>query len=247
MITMKRRFIDSIDKKSFCILAICVFIGSCSKEDEVITPKLTTYNESVVSYFKEIALGFEFGNASQITRRWEHDMKIFIGGQPTAELLAETNRIADEINDLSTTGFQIELVSDTLQSNFYIYYGSGDSYASIFPSQSSLVASNWGLFTIFWDGSQKLIKGYMYVDIFRANLTEQKHLLREELTQSLGLAKDSNLYPESIFQQSFSTKTTEYAPIDRDLVRLLYHPQMKVGLNRNEVDDVLRGILLAEQ
>jgi len=31
------------------------------------------------------------------------------------------------------------------------------------------------------------------------------------------------------------------------LVRLLYHPRMKVGLNRNEVDNVLRDILLAEQ
>lgn len=72
-------------------------------------------------------------------------------------------------------------------------------------------------------------------------------MLREELTQSLGLARDSNLYPESIFQQSFSTKTTDYAPIDRDLIRLLYHPEMKVGLNRDEVDNLLRDILLTEQ
>jgi hypothetical protein len=87
----------------------------------------------------------------------------------------------------------------------------------------------------------------MYVDVYRASLIEQKHLLREELTQSLGLAKDSNLYPESIFQQSFSTKTTEHAAIDRDLVRLLYHPEMKIGLNRDEVDNRLRSILFAEQ
>ena len=87
----------------------------------------------------------------------------------------------------------------------------------------------------------------MYVDINRASLLEQKHLLREELTQSLGLARDSELYSESIFQQSFSTKTTEYAPIDRDLVRLLYHPKMKVGLDRDQVDKLLREILLEEQ
>jgi hypothetical protein len=239
--------IQNLNKNLFYLLALGIFIASCSKDDESNSPKLTAYNESVVRYFEEVALGFEFGNASEITRRWEGNMKIFIGGQITPELLAETNKIINEINDLSTTEFMIELVSDTLQSNFYIYFGSGDSYARIFPSLSNLVVSNWALFNVFWDGSNTLVEGYMYVDVRRADLTEQKHLLREELTQSLGLARDSYLYSESIFQQSFLTKTTEYAPIDRDLVRLLYHPRMMIGLNRNQVDDVLRAILFDEQ
>ncbi len=71
---------------------------------------------------------------------------------------------------------------------------------------------------------------------------EQKHLLREEFTQSLGLARDSQLYMESIFQSNWTT-TIKYAPIDRDLIRLLYHPKMSVGLNEFEVDNALREIL----
>ena len=228
-------------------LAISIFISACSDDDETISPELDAYNLSVVNYFKEVALGFEFGNASEVTRRWSGNMKIFIGGNPTSELLLELDKIVSEINDLSTTGFMIGSVSDTLQSNFYIYFGSGDSYASLFPSQSTLVTSNFGLFSVFWNGSNELIRGYMYVDVFRANQTEQRHLLREELTQSLGLAKDSPLFAESIFQKSFSTKTTEYAQIDRDLIRLLYHPEMEIGLNENQVDVVLTDILLAEQ
>jgi hypothetical protein len=236
-----------MNKNLYYFFGIGILLSSCSREDETISPKLNAYNESVVEYFKEIALGFEFGNASEITRRWESNTKIFIGGNPTAELLLELDKIVSEINELSTTQFIVETVSDTLQSNFYIYFGSGNSYASIFPSQSSLVGSNFGLFSIFWNGSNELVSGYMYVDIFRANQTEQKHLLREELTQSLGLGKDSPLYSESIFQQSYSTKTTEYAQIDRDLIRLLYHPKMKIGLDEVQVDAVLEGILLAEQ
>lgn len=236
-----------MNKRLLYFFVLFVFIASCAKENEVVAPKLTAYNASVVSYFKEIALGFEFGTASQITRRWEGNMKVFVGGKPTPELLTELNRIIVEINVLTTTKFVIESVSDTTQSNFYIYFGSGDSFARKFPAVSGYVATNVGLFSIFWDSSNELFRGYMYVDIFRANQTEQKHLLREELTQSLGLGKDSYLYPESIFQQSFSTKTTEYAKIDRDLVRLLYHPKMRIGLDRNEVDAALQSILLAEQ
>ncbi len=239
-------------KNLYYVLALSIFISSCANDEDTIaptiSPKLTAYNQRVVNYFKEVALGFEFGNASEITRRWEGGMKIFVGGNPSNELISELDKIISELNDLSTTQlFKIESVSDTLQSNFYIYFGSGNSYATIFPSQASLTASNFGLFTIYWDGNNELFRGNMYVDIFRTNQTEQRHLLREELTQSLGLAKDSSLYPESIFQQAFSTKTTEYAQIDKDVIRLLYHPQMTVGLNRNEVDAVLKEILLAEQ
>ena len=245
--TLKRSRNHRITKNLLLVLAASIFLVSCSKDDEAIAPGLTAYNESVVDYFKEVALGFEFGNESKITRRWEGNMKLFIGGKPTPALLAETNRIVGEINDLANNEFNVEVVSDSLQSNFYIYFGSGNSYAAIFPSQSSYVASNWGLFSVSYTSSSVLFKGHMYVDINRANLIEQKHLLREELTQSLGLARDSDLYPESIFQQSFSTKTTEYAPIDKDLIRLLYHPKMKVGLDRDQVDKLLREILLAEQ
>jgi hypothetical protein len=241
------KWMNRVNKKLLFVLATSVFLVSCSKDDEAIAPGLTAYNESVVDYFKEVALGFEFGNESKITRRWEGNMKLFIGGKPTPALLAETNRIVGEINDLANNEFNVEVVSDSLQSNFYIFFGSGNSYAAIFPAQSSFVASNWGLFSVSYPSSGVLFKGHMYVDINRANLIEQKHLLREELTQSLGLARDSDLYPESIFQQSFSTKTTEYAPIDKDLIRLLYHPKMKVGLDRDQVDKLLRDILLAEQ
>ena len=247
MTRIKRSRIHRITKNLLVVLVASVFLVSCSVDDEAITPGLTAYNESVVSYFKEVALGFEFGNESKITRRWEGNMKLFIGGKPTPALLAETNRIVNEINDLAANEFKVEVVGDSLQSNFYIFFGAGVSYATIFPAQSSFVASNWGLFSVSYTSSSVLFKGHMYVDINRANLLEQKHLLREELTQSLGLATDSDLYPESIFQQSFSTKTTEYAAIDRDLIRLLYHPKMKVGLDRDQVDKLLRDILLAEQ
>lgn len=235
-------------KIAFYLVIGSIFLFSCSKDEEEILPtdELTEYEIDVIDYFKEIALGFEFGNASEITRRWSTNMKIFIGGTPTSELLTELNTIVSDINSLSTSGFSLEIVSDSLQSNYYIYFGSGSSYSEIFPSLSNLVESNWGLFNIFWNGSNELYTGYMYVDIFRANSNEQKHLLREELTQSLGLAKDSFQYTESIFQQAFSTKVTEYAQIDEDLIRLLYHPQMRIGLNASQVDSRLRNILQSE-
>ena len=86
----------------------------------------------------------------------------------------------------------------------------------------------------------------MYIDIFRADFIEQKHLLREELTQSLGLARDSDRYVNSIFQSSW-TQTLRYSDLDKDLIRLLYHPKMSTGLDATHVDGVLSEILLSEK
>ena len=63
----------------------------------------------------------------------------------------------------------------------------------------------------------------MYVDTERCtSIDAQKHLLREELTQSLGLFNDSDKYPNSIFQQAW-TETTEYSEIDIKMIHMLYN------------------------
>ena len=172
-------------------------------------------------------------------------MKIYVGGAGSSSLINELGKIVTEVNGIATDGFSIEVVSDSLRSNFYIYLGSADEYAAIYPSLSELVKTNWGLFSVKYNGANELDQGNMYVDIYRADLTEQKHLLREELTQSLGLGNDSEKYGDSIFQSSW-TRTNSYAPIDADLIELLYHPKVTIGLDAAQVDQLLGQILLED-
>jgi hypothetical protein len=235
---------NKIVLKNFYKLILLFSILSCS-EDEDVSLNLNEYDLEVISYFKDIALGFEFGSASEVTRKWCSELKIFIGGDVSTELSEELNKIVNEIENLTTDNLSIQIVNDSSLSNYYIYFGSGEKYASIFPSQENYINSNWGLFSVWWTNNC-IDRGHMYVDIFRANNTEQKHLLREEFTQSLGLAKDSNRYPFSIFQSSW-TRTLTYTDLDKDLIRLLYHPKMKTGLDVIRVDEKLREILLSEK
>lgn len=222
-----------------------ISIDSHDNDGENNQSNLTQYQIDVINYFKDIALGFEFGTASAITRKWKTNLKIFVGGKDSSVLKLELNKIKDEINNLAKDGFEINIVNDSVASNYYIFLGSGQDYAKIYPNLENYVNNNWGLFNIYWNSDNVLNYGHMYVDTERANPQEQKHLLREELTQSLGLGKDSEKYPNSIFQSSW-TQTTEYLPIDRDLIRLLYHPEMKIGLNHNTVEEVLIQILQNE-
>jgi hypothetical protein len=227
-------------KKILFALCFSGVLFSCSSDDE--KPALSIYQNEVITYFQEIALGFEFGSATEVTRKWQSEMKIFIGGTPDTELSNELQSIITEINTLATDGFEITITPDSLASNCYIFFGSASEFVSRYQPASSSVGNNWGLFFVFFDGGNRLYRALIFIDIHRANESEQMHLLREELTQSLGLAKDSPRYSESIFQQSWTT-TTSYSPIDRDLIRLLYHPGMFTGLTRETSHEVLTQLV----
>ena len=47
--------------------------------------------------------------------------------------------------------------------------------------------------------------------------------LREEITQSLGFVNDSYSYPMSIFQESKYIPITEFADIDKEIIKRLYN------------------------
>lgn len=225
------------------VFPIIGFLSFGCSDPEVKPDQLSVYRNDVTDYFAEVALGFEFGSASRVTRKWNNEIKIFIGGEKSTEMLDELDRILTELEELSTE-FSFSITADTSQSNYYIFFGSGSSFAARFPPAQQHVATNWGLFYVYFNASNEIHGAAMYVDTERATQAEaRKHLLREEFTQSLGLARDSDRYPQSIFYAPWTT-VTEYSPIDRDLIRLLYHPSMPTGLDETAVRNLLKDLLI---
>ena len=169
-------------------------------------------------YFNEIALKSEFRGDRKNVLKWTSDMKIFVDGDKKGYLITELNRIVKELNDIIDP-IDIKIVSSKQESNYVIYFGNyknfENNYKIYYPN---LLESNYGYFEVTANNS-----GFMYVDITRTSTVDgQKHLLREELTQSLGLLNDSYKYPESIFYQGWTT-TTEFADIDKELIDMLYN------------------------
>lgn len=238
------KFRNTFLHKYCCITLIFFFCFACSDEEEPIS----SYDESVIAYFKSIALGFEYGANSNITRKWRSPMKIFVGGDKhNAVLLSDLDQTIMNINNLVTDGFRIETTTDSAASNCYVFFGSREEFVSLFPDASGSMGTNLALFDVWWD-ADVLNRARIFIDISTTTPLQQKSLILEEVTQSIGFGRDSPMYPESIF---FETEAdggfaTEYAERDRDLIRLLYHPQMRIGLSANEVDPVLRKILKSE-
>ena len=192
----------------------------------------------VLDYFKEVAFGSEFGELIEGIARWETDVKIFVSGQYPTYLDTELAKIIDEINSLSRS-IQLSRTLSRQEANYLIHFGTAEEYAEIEPQARPYIEENWGLLWVYWNAENEIYQGSMYVDMERTqdDRAVQKHLLREELTQSLGLINDSYTYPESIFYQDW-TRTTEYAEIDKRLIDILYSDAIEPRMTKQEVEAV---------
>jgi hypothetical protein len=177
--------------------------------------------DSVKTYYKKVAFGNEFTNDTSGERKWENDVKIFVLGKKDPELMTELSRIVKELNDLIIP-INIQVVDNKDNANVLVLFGSKQDFINLDKTIEPYVKLNEGLFKINHEG-KKITNGEMYVNT-EGTLTEKekKHLLREELTQLLGLCNDSYKYKNSIFYQGW-TDTTEYAEIDKELIKLLYN------------------------
>ena len=179
------------------------------------------YSDAAKKYFNEICYGSEHRGRSKILKRWRGDVKIYVEGDKKSYLMTELNTIVNELNSIINP-IDIRIVNNKSQANYVIYFCSGNEYVRQKPAAKNYINNNWGLFFVSsMDGT--IYNGSMYVDIYRCKTySGQKHLLREELTQSLGLMNDSYSYSNSIFYQGW-TETTSYAPIDIEIIEMLYN------------------------
>ncbi len=234
---------------------VLVLFFSCTKEEadfvaesqeyELLyyTPPRYNSKSGVMRHFLNVALGTEYGSGFQVTQKWASEMNIFIGGRPNDELLSELVLIKDEINSLVTDGFSMNIVNDSLQSNFYLFFGPPSEYTHIFPEQFSYIQDNQnGLFHFNMNNKFEIVSGHMFVNIDITDSEKKRHILREELTQSLGLSNDVLHDRSSIFYYGIST-TTNNNRDDKEIIRLLYHPNMRPGLDRIMAEFSCRSIL----
>lgn len=195
-----------------------------------------------LNYFIDIALESEFGASRNYVIKWVEPIKIYVEGNPSSSLMTELNNIIEELNSLMTDGTSLEIVEEKEDSNFIIVLESGDYFIEHYNIDETLVEYNWGLITVMDNEDGIIENGVMYVDIYRADHTASFHLLREELTQGLGLLQDTNQYENSIFYGKWTT-TNAYAEIDRDLIWLLYREEVLPGMTEEELIEVLTPII----
>ncbi|MFV0571734.1 MAG: DUF2927 domain-containing protein [Xanthomarina gelatinilytica] len=224
----------------------------CSEEKYI----PTKYEREVIEYFKEISLQSEYNDNPQKVIKWKEPMILYVVKEEEfkPQMLTIKNTI-DEINQLSSDGFKIILTNNLSKCNSILYLCSKERIAELNPE----------FFITINNGIDYDISGYSYSEfdtkthiidkamIFISSeysLDVQKATILEEIVQSLGLAFDSNSYSNSIFYKNKSkqdVRIQEYSRLDKDIIRLLYHPKMRPGLDSIELMRVIKKILKSEK
>jgi len=201
-----------------------------------VAPRPGGYTADEIDYLQEIAFGFEYGTASEVIRKWAENPRIQLFGVPTVEDMAVLEGVVGELNGLMEE-VQVELVES--DPTVEVHFAPVSDFPSILPSY---VPGNLGYFYVSFDGFGNINRSVVLLASEGVDQEGRSHLIREEITQILGLSKDSGTYPNSIFYSTWTT-TQHFDPIDEVLVEMLYRPQLLPGMAYRPAVDVLRTLV----
>lgn len=195
------------------------------------------YTTEQINYFLEVALGAEFGSSDAVIRKWNAPIRIRVTGSPTTEDMRSLQAVIRDLNGL-VQGTTLSI--DNRNSNVEMVFAPESEFRRYEPNYQP---TNMGFGWIWWN-QNTLNRARILISTTGITQQERSHLIREELTQSLGLMQDSYRYPDSMFYQGW-TDPTQFSAIDRAVISMLYRPEIQVGMTRSQVVRVLQSLNVA--
>jgi hypothetical protein len=188
-------------------------------------PARHDFSQAALDYFSAIALSPEYGDSAGEIKKWTTDVRIAVHGDPTDEDLAT---LADVVADLNALVGPIEIEVVRSKANVDVYFA------------PEYVPVNMGFFWTWWGDDGGITRARILVSTTGISPIERDHVIREEVTQSLGLMNDSYAHQDSMFYQGW-TSPTRYSPLDETLIEMLYLPEITPGMSAADALAALRG------
>lgn len=187
-----------------------------------------------IQYFKEVAFGNEYGTAQSVIRKWiDNSANIYYSGNFKNN---DLRCLENVVNDFNTESSETLMnITSNDNADIMIHFAPESTFESILPEYEPV---NMGYFWLNFDSGFNITSSQILIDSLTVNDAERCHLIREELTQSMGLMNDSPNYPDSIFYTEW-TSTQEYSAYDKKLIKLLYgNTGVKSGQSITDIDRI---------
>ena len=194
--------------------------------------------EDVIRYFSEVALDAEFvsGGDASLLQKWHIPISYIVHGSYTEEDLAIIGELAVWLNELE--GFPgMERTEDPALANLSIYFCPQDDMPII------LGDNFWGLDggVSFWYDDMNRI--YDATICYREDMTGpvRRSVILEEIYNGLGPVQDTNLRENSLIWSGYG-EVQELTAVDELILKLLYHPSLRCGMNAAECEAAIREL-----
>jgi hypothetical protein len=234
------------------ILVLFLLLGLYLYNKQNINYSPTPYEKKVIEHFKEVIFDSEYGDNPQRVIKWHKPMllSITVGELPMLnqhdlELIKTLENAIDEINQLTAaSNFRIILPDDDNNTNAVICFTTKEVMQHWYPNFfDGLEYDPAGAVLVSWRNYS-----FHYVKIFveaHETIEMQKSAILEELAHAIGFNGDSKKTLESIVYEHQADEgiNMRYAPIDKDVIQLLYHPKIKAGMTSKQAERTILKIL----
>ena len=193
--------------------------------------------EEVITYFNEVCLDAEFINSGDPCKlqKWEEPISFILNGNYTDE---DFQTITDFTNWLnSVEGFPgIEETTNPNQANLQIFFRDTQGLVDLMGDHFSDCD---GAVTFWYQ--EDMIYDAIICYSTEVSQTVRNSVILEELYNGLGPVQDTDLRPDSIIYAGYSEPQALTA-MDELILRLLYHPDMKCGMDAAACEAVIRSL-----
>lgn len=204
----------------------------------------------ITNSFFEVALGFEYRSVSQKVRKWTQPVRIYVDHQVGSkeDKLLHDNLLNAHIKDLrDITNIDIRRVKSSKRANIKYYFTSQKKLPALVKKVSGNaplkhLKTSVCMATMRASSSGKISAAVVYIAVNQARMhAKLVSCIVEELTQVLGLPRDS----DKVFPSIFNDRSTNdlLTGLDIVLLKLLYHPSIKAGMGKSELRPILKSLL----
>ena len=193
--------------------------------------------EDVITFFNEVCLAaeFEYGGDASLVQKWEVPISYVVHGQPTDYDLVVLEGFVQLLNTIE--GFPgMSPAGEEEIPNLQIHFCTLEEMVDLM-GQESLGLDGM---VRFW-----YMDNAIYDEIICCR-TEPFQIVRnsvilEEIYNGLGPVQDTWLREDSIVYAGYSEPQV-LTPMDELILKLLYHPDMRCGMNAEECEAVIRDL-----
>lgn len=191
--------------------------------------------DQVIEYFNEVCLDSEHSSGSgdpTLVQKWEQEIRYDIFGEYTEEDLQVLDAFISWLNTVE--GFPgMRRIKPNEGANLRMNFVDQRGMAAVGAPEADGYVN-------FHYANNVIYEATIY---YRKDIEQytRNSVLQEEIYNGLGPAQDSELRQDSLIYSGFSTPQ-EPTQIDMLLIQLLYHPDIKAGMNEQECAAVIRQL-----
>jgi len=204
--------------------------------------------EYIIDSFFEVGLGTEHGaSTNRSLRKWKKPIRVYVEHQIGDKALH--NQLLDHhIQQLnSITQLDIQRVKEITDANVFYYFTRQSNLAELVKTKVGTAGTQYlhgaiCLANIKTDKNSNITSAHIFIPVDQARMHGKLvACIVEEITQALGLVRDS----EQVFPSIFNDKTRNalLTGLDEILLRLLSENSVKAGMSESQLRPVLKRLL----